>query len=171
MLMMTQAAAQNEGRNQLLILQGANPEQATFGAEIEIDHPVPIPNGVLQVLRKDKRNQQLLKQDPHRIAASSFVASKIHLNDDGRPDLIVGASDVRLLGANLAPFWVFVDTGRGHRLVLRTHTLVLDILKSRTEGHRNIRAIETTAVEATGTIFTFRNGKYHALSSRIQRGG
>ena len=115
-------------------------EQTNFGAEEEIEHPVPVPQEVLQILRRNERNQRLLAkgQTPDEMPASWFVASEINLRDDNLADLIVMAAEPRLLGANIVPFWIFRNTLKGHELILSVSALSLDVLNTKTNGYRDI---------------------------------
>jgi hypothetical protein len=139
-------------------------EQTKFGVEEEVEHPVDLPEDVLQILRRDERNQQSLSQgqSPNDIPASWFVASQVRLNDDDLPDLIVTAADPRLLGANVAPFWVFRNTPQGHRLALSVSALSLEVLNTRTQRYRDIRATAATANKVLTTLFRFNGSAYRA---------
>ena len=139
-------------------------EQSKFGVEEEIERPVSLPEDVLEVLRRDERNRQSLSQgqSPNDIPASWFVASEVRLKDDDLRDLIVTAADPRLLGANLAPFWIFRNTPQGHKLALRVSALDLMVLNTRTEGYRDIRTRAATANRVRTTLFRFDGSNYRA---------
>lgn len=146
-------------------------EQIVFEAEGLIRRPVAIPDNVLQILRQDERNQRSLKegQTPADMRASWFVGSTIHLNDDDLPDLVVMAANSRLFGANLVPFWIFRNTPQGHQLVLAVMSLGLKVLKSKTNGHRDITTTEVTAVEIFDTRYAFNGNEYQVVSKSKER--
>ena len=137
-------------------------EQSHFGAEVRVSRPVKLHPDVLSTLRKDKRSQTCLRkgQSPENIPSSWFVASAIHLDDDKATDVIVGAANPCLLGANIAPFWVFRNTGGGYQLVLQVETLSLDVLKSRTHGVRDIRTVAATANTTSTVDYSIDDGVY-----------
>lgn len=139
-------------------------EQTIFGAETEIASPVNVPEDVLEALRSDKRNQTCLAENESakKIVASWFSASKIHLNSDGLPDLVVTATNPCLFGANLHPFWIFRKTPRGHKLVLSVSALGLEVLSTRSKGYRNIRTTVATATTVGNTVFRFDGIKYNS---------
>ena len=97
------------------------PEQLRFSAEdAGVLKPVPIPEGVLVILRKDEQVQHLLEHEkiaPEKLPPSWFSASAIHLTRTRRVDLIV-VGRPPIIGANNATFWVFRATSHGYRLVL-----------------------------------------------------
>jgi hypothetical protein len=120
-----------------------------------------VPQEVMNVLRNDKEIQSILERDSGiNISASWFVASEISLNTDDFSDLVVGPADERLLGANLAPFWIFQGTPQGYILVLKVNTLVLNFLDSKTNGFCEIRTEEVAAGIRFITIYSHDGGKY-----------
>lgn len=137
-------------------------EQTSFGAE-EMQQPVSIPGDVLEILKRDERNQRALGagESESNISASWFVASEINLNDDGLPDLIVQSANPRLFGANLVPFWVFRKTFKGNELILRVDALNLELLKTKSKGYRDIRTRKATANEVITSYYEFDGTKYH----------
>jgi hypothetical protein len=146
-------------------------EQTIFEAEGRIRRPVAIPDDVLQILRKDERNQRSLAQGqtPADMPASWFVGSTIHLNDDGLPDLVVMAANPKLLGANLVPFWIFRNTPQGHQLVLAVNSLGLKVLKTKTNGYRDITTTEVAAAEITDTRYALKGNEYQVVRTSKER--
>jgi hypothetical protein len=136
--------------------------QRSFGAEESIKRPIKIPKVVLQILRQDERVQRCFRNgdEPQNGIASWFKASAIDLNNDGRADLVVKPENDCLFGANITPFWIFHNTGNSYELVLKTHTLGLDILRSRTNGFLNIRVEAASAVMIYGSEYRFDGKRY-----------
>jgi hypothetical protein len=141
------------------VVQQRYSEQLSFSVEEKPEHPVAVPEDVLQILRRNERNRRLAQGEA---PASWFVASEIHLNDDDLPDLIVMPSNPRLLGANIGPFWVFRNTPRGHELVLSESALVLDVLDTRTNSLRDLRLIALSAKEKFTVTYKFDGTAYQA---------
>jgi hypothetical protein len=137
-------------------------EQTSFGAEETILRPVEIPADVLQILRHDDRNRRVLKlgESENDIVASWFVASAINLDDNRLPGLIVQSANPRLFGANLVPFWVFHKTSKGNELALRIDALRLEVLRTKTNGVRDIRVSEATANEIISSYYEFDGTRY-----------
>jgi hypothetical protein len=150
--------------------QARTEEQTVFESETKIERPVPVPDDVLRILRQDKRNQTCLgkRESLDKIPASWFVASEIDLNYDQIPDLVVVAVNPCLFGANINPFWVFRKTDRGYEAALRVYALALELLKTRTNGFRDIRTSAATAVEVTTTTYTFDGRRYRPRRSRTE---
>jgi hypothetical protein len=142
-------------------------EQLHFGAEEAIRNPTSVSEEVLQILRRDERNQTCLAANelPSDIPASWFVASEVSLNRDGLTDLVVTAANPCLFGANINPFWIFHGTPRGQQLVLSVSALSLEVLDTRTKGFRDIRASAATATEVLITVYSFNGGEYRRLRS------
>ncbi|HVF55387.1 MAG TPA: hypothetical protein VM934_04505 [Pyrinomonadaceae bacterium] len=138
-------------------------EQTSFGLEEPVRRPAPIPQDVLRGLGQDERVQSCLARNGNaavEIPASWFVASNIHLNADKLPDLIVKPENACLFGANIGPFWVFRNTGRGYALALRVDTLGLEVLPARTRGYRNIRTTAASARQVFTRVFRFNGQSY-----------
>lgn len=142
-------------------------EQVVFNAEDAIQHPVGVPAEVLQLLRRDERNRTCLEdnQSADDIPPTWFTASEIDLNNDKEKDLIVKANNPCLFGANIDPFWVFRKSTDGYELVLRVHTLSLEVLDISTRGYRDIRTQAATAKEVLTTMYKFDGNKYKAMRS------
>lgn len=141
-------------------------EQTSFGVEEAVRRPVPVPPDVLRGLGQDEKVLACLTENAGNAAveipAAWFAASAIDLNGDRRPDLVVKPENSCLYGANIAPFWVFRNTGRGYALVLRTDALNLQILPARTRGYRNIRARAASARQVFARLYRFDGESYRA---------
>lgn len=155
-------SAQSPQGNELEQKSVVTSEQVKFGAEESIHHPVSIPHTVLQILRHDKRIKlRLTREDaPNDLQTSWFTASEIALNDDDLPDLIIQGTEATLMGANLVPFWVVGKTHKGPALLLHVDALGLEVLRTRTNTYRDIRASKATATDIITTIYTFDGSIY-----------
>ena len=136
-------------------------EQSQFSMEEDFARPVRVPADVLRMLLRDEDNRRVLEstQSPDAALASWLTASEIHLNNDRLPDLVVMATG-SLRGANITPFWVFLNTPRGYRQVLSTAAHGLTVMNTRTRGHRNIRRNAMTAVDVIIETFRFNGREY-----------
>jgi len=141
--------------------------QTIFGAEEELKHPVDVPEDVLRILKQDERIQTHLGngQSNENLLKSWFAASEIDLNDDDTPELVVRAVNPHLFGANLVPFWIFRKGPKGHELILSVNALGLEVLRTKTNGYKNIVATKSTAREILSDSYGFDLDKYERQSS------
>jgi hypothetical protein len=147
-------------------------EQSFFGMEEEVRRPVGLPEGVLQILTKDKyvqKNAMKNYKPTKDITASLFLASEIDLNNDNMADLVVqGSPDSGLFAAHSAAFWVFHSTPKGYRLVLHVFAEGVWVLKTKTRGFRDIKAINGTLLETITDLYVFSGRDYTLKWSRTK---
>jgi hypothetical protein len=159
-------------------------EQSHFNCELDfaeqpIQKPVRLPLAALQTLSKDKEVIRCLKY--HELSSSElpskwFVASEIHLDGPHERDIVVlpailnapippeqESENACLLGANVGPFWILRKTSQGFDIVLSESAHDLEVLSSRTYGHRDIRLVAMTATTITTVDFKF-NGKTYLFN-------
>lgn len=146
-------------------------EEASFGVEAPIENPVEIPDAVLRRLAQDEQFQRCYDDIEKRTAKPSmlewFSAAAVRLDDDARADLVVKAEHPCLLGANIGPFWVFRNAGRGnYSLVLDESTLSLRVLRTRTNGLRDIRTQAASAREVYTSVWKFNGRSYQTKQPR-----
>ena len=157
----------------------ADREQSRFGIEEGVKRPVRLPASVLKILSHDERIALCLRHGnaaPEQVPDSWFLASEVHLSDAGGVDLVVQARPQRdrnldnscLFGANIGPFWVFRHTLRDYQLALETDVLGLQILKSKTNGYRDIECIQATAAKRITVYFRFDGSRYQPGPSRVK---
>ena len=146
----------------VLTAQHAKPkerlEQSDFGIELEavpIQRPVTLRRAALDALSKDASVASCLENEglsSKELPANWFVASEIHLDGANESDLVVLPGDrlpdthegeispnACFLGANTAQMWVLRNTQRGVKLVLSQIGLGMSVLKTRTNGLRDIK--------------------------------
>ena len=142
--------------------KGTRAEQVRFGLEESIDRPVPLPEAVLKILRQDSdiRACDLEQNSRDTIPAMWYEASEIHLDGPTESDLIVKAKNACLWGANIGPFWVFRKTPNGHSLVLSTVALGLQVLKTKTNAFRDIRAGAIASLKPSYVMYKFDGHNY-----------
>ena len=142
-------------------------EQTLFNLESPVKRPVRLPADVLRGLGTDEKVLALLTDggtEAKPVPREWFAGSAVHLNNDRLPDLVVQAKEPSLFGANMGPFWVYRNTGKGYGLVLRADALTLEVLPGRTRGFRNIR----TQAASARQVFT-RDFRYDGLAYRAAR--
>lgn len=148
---------------------GKSKEQLLFSAEDEtFDHPLPIPRGVLEILRKDTQVLQYLeavKKSPDELTGRPFLASQVHLDGPDELDLIVMGID-RLRGANVATFWVFRSLNNQFELVLKITAHGLRVETSRWKGLRNIEAGTVTGSKVYIDVHKFDGTRYKLYHSK-----
>ncbi len=149
----------------------SNREQTHFCAEdTGVKHPVPIPNDVLAILRRDDRVKNELEYAgiaPENLPRSWFSASEIALGTSREKDLII-AAEGPLVGANVNTFWVFIDHGKSYELTLTLPAHDLTVNNTRTNGYRDLEAMGATAVKVTTTSYRFDGRQYTLYSSKTE---
>ena len=145
--------------------------QVEFGAESAIERPIDIPYEVLRRLATDARFQRCYDDIELRSEKSSmlewFSAAAVRLDADRLPDVIVKADHPCLLGASVAPFWVFRKAGHDdYDLVLQESALNLSVLRTRTNGLRDIRTQAASERELYISIWKFDGLSYKTKSTQ-----
>jgi hypothetical protein len=139
-------------------------EQTSFGAEVPVRRPATLPKDVLRALARDERVRGCFGERPGSSddVGSLFGASEVRLGGaSGRASYVVVPKEPCLFGANIAPFWVFAPAPRGgHRLVLKTHALGLEVGRRRTRGYRDIRISAASAAVVYESGFEFDGRRY-----------
>lgn len=149
--------------------------QTRFGMETPVRRPVRLPADVLRQLVSIEGDR--LSRCAELSGAASlrayFTASAVDINGDGQSDIVVQAGENGCLnGANIAPFWVFAKVGLrtepGHELLFTTRALHIGILKTSSNGYRDIVAGGATAAEYYETVYKFDGQKYQPRSCTVQ---
>jgi len=165
-------------------------EQSGFNSELEVDpvlRPVALSGEALGVLAKDKHITSCLDSrnlPPEKLPANWFVASLIHLDGPKEPDFIVLpagrlpetpegeiSANACLVGANTGGFWVLRQTSMGFQLVLSQMAHSLDILKTRSNGLRDIRLYTVALSKHTIQDFRFDGRMYRLSRTRTRPNG
>ncbi|HUK31532.1 MAG TPA: hypothetical protein VLV89_10495 [Candidatus Acidoferrum sp.] len=154
--------------------QSANGEQTVFAIEgttekkhktwidhPPIEHPVPIPDPIMKVLRADKLvTGCLATENVTEAPAAWFMAAEIHLHKNDQADYIVLPSNECLYGPFSDPFWIFGQAGNGYDLLFRSDLLGIAILNSRTNEYRDIRTTFVLGNQRNSVKFKFDGHKY-----------
>jgi hypothetical protein len=144
-------------------------EQTHFSAEEDaVRDPVTIPKDVLAILRTDDAVRGALEDKnipSEKMPLSWFSASKIHLSNPRRSDIIV-VGEPPLAGANVVTFWVFRATPQGYKLVLNAPAHDLAVANTRSKGYRDIELTSMTAVQISTVLCRFDGKKYAGNKTR-----
>jgi hypothetical protein len=147
-------------------------EQIKFGLEESVNQPVPIPDAVLAALKTDSevRTSRCVDGDQPSLTVSAlwFEASQIHLDGAGEIDLLVKAKNGCLLGANIGPFWIFRKAQDGYELVLNVSALGLELLPTRTNGHKDVSAGAVAGGEFGTVVYKFDGRRYQEFGNKAQ---
>ena len=150
-------------------------EQTSFSSEEKVSRPVKLPQSILKQLAEYDDGQlgkcQQDKSMRRPGIASHFTASKIDLDGDKRPDLLVQAQTSCFMGAHNTTFWIFTgkgtDAAPAYELVFDIAVDFLNVLKTSTNGYRDIETASHTAVELYTIEWKFDGQKYQKSECRI----
>jgi hypothetical protein len=138
-------------------------EQASFSVEFAFEHPLALNEAAKKALATSPALADDLKRKnlaPKDLPDGWFTASRIHLG--------VGVAGLVVMGpiANNAPFWVLRQTASGYDLVLDTTGSDLKLLKTRTNGLRDIKASALVGVAHWGSLEFQFDGHNYRLAKR-----
>jgi hypothetical protein len=126
-----------------------------------IEHPVPVPDAILKVLRADKLVTGCLTTENVTEAAPTwFMAAEIHLHKNDQSDYIVLPANECLYGPFSDPFWIFGQASNGFDLLFRSDLLGIAILNSKTNEYRDIRTTFILGRQRNSVRFKFDGHKY-----------
>jgi len=157
--------------------KGVEQEQTSFGADSPPDDkamkkPVTLPETALRALTRvlDHRDLDCIKRNEgltaEQIPADWFVASEIRLNgkkDIGLVAVPAAMSDATprpsgnacFIGAHIVSFWILRKTADGYGSVFTIRADAMHILKSKTNGYRDVQAFFLTGAGQYITTVTF----------------
>lgn len=146
-------------------------EQSTFGTEEVpgepfLRRPVPVPDAVSEVLRRDHGVQSCLEYNPlpsGEPLSSWFLASEIHLDGPNETDLMVLANPEPGKAylcfhsvEGISWFWVFRQTAGQSELILKAPGQGMDALKARHSGYKDIQTVTGGQAGRYLTTITYR---------------
>ena len=140
--------------------------EQSFSVDSGMGQTVPIPKRIMQLLHAQPSVKEYLANpdNDRQSMLDSFEGAAVDLAKHGKTDFVV--TNAVLNGANTGPFWVFLKTNQGYKLVLSVTSLDLTIMKSRTKGFRNISAGTATAVSSNVDVYKFTGKKYRFAFSK-----
>lgn len=131
----------------------------TFGIEDENLRPVPAP--VAAVLRTYLKNT-----DYEECATGKFKGVPVDLAGRGQEsDWIAMTADGCAWGAATAKIWVLKRTKTAYRLVLDDAGQDVLLLKSKTNGHRDLRTASGTAGHYSEAVLRYDGQRYKLFKS------
>jgi hypothetical protein len=150
-------------------------EQTTFGSESAFKYKVALPADVLQQLGEydGGRLKQCQSGDwAEANIKNHFAATKVNLNGDKQLDLVVQAQTTCFMGAHNTTFWLFTDVGQRlspeYELAFDISADYLAVLKTSTNGYRDIETGSHTAIEMYTTNWKFDGQKYQQRECKIE---
>lgn len=153
-------------------------EQKSFNADDgapTVEHPVPIPEAIFEILSKDDEFvQEALADHAWAIDQSpknGWLTSSLVSKENSRGELYLVVGDGGLAGAHGTTFWLVKNGGgvRKPRILLKITTDQLEIGKIDASGYPIITAFRETAISMTDLIFHFVGGKYTLLRVKKER--
>jgi hypothetical protein len=149
------------------------PEQTQFaivGEGYDVIHPIAIPNQVLGTLKNDGDVMNCVSNGSgDAFSADWFEASEVALHDQNQADLVVVAQNGCLLGANIAPFWIFKNNGHAYDLVLTVHAHDLEIASATTMGYRDVVTLSATAIQVISSTYQFDGVEYKLATTTVEK--
>jgi hypothetical protein len=141
--------------------------QTHFYLDEPFKRPTTIPDGVASLLRDEIKSvcrEDALFQGTD--ARSLFSASRINLSTY-QSAFILKSGHHCLTGVSTDWFWVYISSRRKYRKVLSASGIIVDVLKSRSRGLRDIETNGATAQTNYTRIYKF-NGTIYKLVRCLQ---
>jgi hypothetical protein len=135
-------------------------EQTDFGADSELERPIPVPEAALKALRK------ALQATPDELPAQQLKASEIHLGGSTETDLIVPV----IGGGHAAFFYILRPTSDGYQLIFDSGGDGMTVLRTRSHGYRDLQVEGVTMAgkNVTTDIYQFDGHKYVKTSEKTE---
>ncbi len=155
-------------------LEAKQASERTIFNEDEESFPnsAPMPKSVLNALLATREggdtNRIILQNFPDKDPNQFFSADKVHLSSHEDVDYIVLGS-FPLTGADCAWFWVVRSDKTHPKIILFANANSIELLKSRTNGFRNIRTVWSSASGDTVTHVYHYDGARYKLAHKFER--
>jgi len=136
------------------------PEQADFGADSDLERPIPVPEAALKALRS------ALQATPDELSAEQLRASIIHLDGTVEADLVVPV----LAGGHAAFFYILRPTSSGYQLIFDSGGDFMTVLRTRSHGYRDLQVESVTMAgkNVTFAVYQFDGHKYAKTSEKTE---
>ena len=136
-------------------------EQTEFGADADLDQPIPVPEAALKALRN------VLKATSDELPAERLQASEVHLDGPTEVDLVVPV----LAGSHAAFFYILRPASDGYELIFDSGGDSMTVLRTRSHGYRDLRVVGITMAGAAQTrvVYRFDGRKYVKANERSGR--
>jgi hypothetical protein len=147
--------------------------QTVFQLDAKFEHPAPLPQAVLEMLRADEWNQLMFESCPKRgnlkaMPQNWFTASEVSLKRGELSGLVVKADNKCLRRTNIGPFWIFRHTERRYVVVLNGSAGALEVLNTPTNGYRDIRLSAATVTGVLSAVYKFSDGRYRVETKQAK---
>lgn len=136
------------------------PEQTDFGADSELERPIPVPEAALKALRN------ALQATPDELPAEQLRASEVHLAGSTEADLVVPV----IGGGHAAFFYILRPTSDGYQLIFDSGGDSMTVLRARSHGYRDLQVEGITMAGKNVTTVTYRfdGHKYVKTSEKTE---
>jgi hypothetical protein len=124
-------------------------------------HPVNLPSGALQLLRREIEGMRGCSVSQSTNIAPWFKASRIDLGANRRAYVVRSYEDC-LNGVDNDWFWIVLNTPRRYQLLLHSGTISLTVRTARTLGFPDIETNAATAEGNYTNIYKFNGTVYKA---------
>ena len=141
-------------------------EQTSFSMEFPFEKPATLSEAAKRALATDRSIADVMRDEQLSIATippNWFQASELHLGPKNETDLLVMGLGISL-GPYSAGFWILRPTPHGYKIVLSTHTHDLTLLKSKTNGFRDIETGLPTGGKRYSDRYRFDGHQYQKSS-------
>jgi len=144
----------------LQIQPKSTPEQTDFGADSELERPIPVPEAALKALRN------ALQATPDELPAEQLRGSEVHLGGSTEADLIVPV----IGGGHAAFFYILRPTSVGYQLIFDSGGDSMTVLRTRSHGYRDLQVEGLTMAgkNVTTAIYRFDGHKYVMTSEKTE---
>jgi hypothetical protein len=134
------------------------------------DHPVPLPDSVVDALRatkEAKESQNKLKDYDREDFAQLFKAIKIHLSGPQELDYVV-MGEFPMGGADAPWFWIVRFDQTQSKVIFFTFANGFELLKTRNNGYPDIRSNSWAGSVQYTNIYQY-NGQRYILVHKYQK--
>jgi hypothetical protein len=150
------------------VTPSAPKDQIAFLSQDSFPPSVPIPQSVLKILLKERLvrdRMELVSDEEKRNPAQLFRAAEVHIFSASEIDLFI-VGNVPIAGADNGWFWVVRSAHKDPRVVLSTTGYTLELLRSRTNGYRDIRCTWSNPNMTETQIYKFNRTRYKLWKDR-----
>ncbi len=134
--------------------------QRSFYGEESFRNPIQIPVEVSEKLKRDWQGRGCSDSN-EQFSTSWFEATRINLNDDKFPDLLIKAKDPNhSFNGNAISFWVFANRGGKFNQVFYAYTLSFEVTNIRSKNYFDLWTGRCTASICFNRSFTFNGQEY-----------
>jgi hypothetical protein len=137
--------------------------QTSFTTEKPIRRPVKLTAAMLGQIAKAVPD---LARECDGDIAGNVSASRIRLNADGPPDLLLQGTSSCTMGAHTSGYWLLTRTAGGYKLAFNEYEDALSILPAVTRGYHDLMVADISGAGArvSETLLKYDRSKYKPAS-------